>query len=51
MIREAIQIAYRSGRTYVVVGDLSFAVERWAMPIGICDFNPFHDLTLDAETT
>lgn len=51
LIREAIQIAYRSGRTYVVVGDLSFAVERWAMPIGICDFNPFHDLTLDAETT
>ncbi|MGL5839114.1 MAG: TniB family NTP-binding protein [Sphingorhabdus sp.] len=43
LIGEAMQIAYRRGRDHILTADLSLAVDRWAIPGGFCEVNPFVD--------
>jgi hypothetical protein len=43
LLRVAIEVAYRRDRKYILVPDLALAVDRWAIPNGTCDTNPFSE--------
>jgi predicted AAA+ superfamily ATPase len=45
LICEAMQIAHRRQRSHIVEADISLAIDRWAIPGGFCDHNPYLQAT------
>jgi hypothetical protein len=41
LFEHAVEIAVRRGATRVEIYDLALAVDRWAIPLGLVDVNPF----------